>query len=181
MLSSIRQGGLRYVAVQSGKSCQGSARKSRAASKHASVHWRWGEQGGSWLMGSILSMENGRGAAGSLRQVVWRNSLFPAATRLYDSFNQLFTTAFYLFFYICFRSFTEQTWNFMSLFVIFNMCIDFPSSKLCWANIRLLPRWIKIMGNRSLPIKLPFNFNNIDLTRKRNAWRNISSRTGFPC
>lgn len=88
---------------------------------------------------------------------------------------------FIYFFYICFRSFTEQTWNFMSLFVIFNMCIDFPSSKLCWANIRLLPRWIKIMGNRSLPIKLPFNFNNIDLTRKRNAWRNISSRTGFPC
>lgn len=34
MLSSLRQGGLRYVAVQSGKSCQRSARKSRAASKH---------------------------------------------------------------------------------------------------------------------------------------------------
>lgn len=76
-LSSLRQGGLRYVAVQSGKSCQRSARKSRAASKHMYLCCalmmrrtrRLTADRIHPLHGNVY-VYDGRGAAGSLRQLV---------------------------------------------------------------------------------------------------------------
>lgn len=75
------------------------------------VHWWRGKQGRSWLIGSILSMEmsayiTGGEAAGSLRQLVWRNSHFPSS---HETGWQLEPTFDMHIFHISLRGFTEQT------------------------------------------------------------------------
>ncbi len=83
ILSFHRQGGLRCVAVccqgqqQPGKSCQKSARKSRAATKHMYLCCAVMMRKTRPIMADRIhpphgnvSLYNGRGAAGSLRQAV---------------------------------------------------------------------------------------------------------------
>lgn len=126
MVSFHRQGGLRYVAVccqgqqQPGKSCQKSARKSRAATRHTylccALMMRK-NKARSGLIGSILSME--------ISACTTEGELPVHSDKLYEETPisqqpQDYMTAWTTLstFFICLRGFTEQTWNFESLYAI---------------------------------------------------------------
>lgn len=102
-LSFCRQGGLVCAALRCqgqqhpGKSCQKSARKSWAATKHSACicavcRW-WGKQNRSWVISSILSMEMSAYTFESTQTRCTSNSQQPQDG---DSLNLLFAFAVWL-------------------------------------------------------------------------------------
>lgn len=104
------------------------------------VHWWWGQQGRSWLIGSILSMEM---SAYTMEEELTAHSdklykgtpTSPAATTLYDSLNPVST--FKHFTSTCGRNRTNLK---LCVYICDSeICKDFPFCKLSWVNIRLVP------------------------------------------